>query len=141
MQSQVHEPKMRVLKIEVKMQALAHLQAELKPRTLWLAPDAVGLTGLDALEDANQPFLDSVFAGDLPGDVLFARPTRANVNDRAGEFLGESLGRGFELVRRPLGELSEVLELHMLRTQIRLQHRRAIERAQSPPQPQSIKSF
>src|SRR6266705_3153279 len=82
LQPQVHEPKLRVQMVEVKMLALAAFQLELQLFGLAITAEKISAAGFHAAKDADQPVLESVLVDEFPGQSFLARKTRGQVTKR-----------------------------------------------------------
>jgi hypothetical protein len=92
LQSQVHEPKLRVQMVEVKMLALAAFQLELQLFGLAITAQKISAAGFHAAKDSDQAVLESVLVDEFPGKGFLARITGGQVTKRTASDLGQVKG-------------------------------------------------
>jgi hypothetical protein len=129
LQTQVHEAKLGMLEIEIKMAALARLDLHFNVFGLGVSDDLKGCAGFDAVKNGDQSIGDFIAGGQLPDQILLASLAGGDEKKRPSGFLGQRPGLVFD---RFGGALKGV--------QVRLHHLWAVQRAQRPAQSQPIKA-
>ena len=92
LQSQVHEPKLRVQMVEVEMLALAAFQLELEFFGLAITAEKISAAGFHAAKDTDQAVLESVLVDELPNQGFLAGTARGQVTKRTAGDLGHVEG-------------------------------------------------
>ena len=117
LQPYVHQAELAVDEIEIQVQALAHGGDQSQLPGFSVPTNRVGLAGLDAGQDADQPLFDAVLLHDLASEVLFGEAGGRQITKGAPLLAGQSLGVLLEPTGEPFGERAEVLVQDVLARQ------------------------
>ena len=137
----MHEAEERMVLIEVKMEALAALQFELKHFGLSIPAHEISAAGLHTAKDRDQSRVDSILERDLFGFVLFAQIGRSQIAKRP---TGRTRNAGRSCMNPPRnsrGERLKVFAQHVGQLQISLHRGGMIKTAQRALQPQAVKTM
>src|SRR5213595_3191846 len=84
----MHEAEKRMIAIEVKMEALATLQFELKHFGLSIAAHEIRAAGLHTTKDRNQTCVDPILERNLFGFIFFAQIGESQIAERPAASTG-----------------------------------------------------
>ncbi len=139
LQPHVQESQLRMLEVEIVVEALHRGIAEVQLLLLAVAMNLVRAARLDAAQDADQSFLDPVGGDDGPRLVLLARGTAGQIDQGPPGALGQRLRPAADLLRCPLGVLLEGLQQHSPLPQVVHHAPRMGQQPQRAAKPQPIK--
>ena len=112
LQPQMHEAELRMLEIEVVVQAFLGSPAEFQATTRGVPANLVGEAGLDGAEHADQALLDPVLASDAPGKLLLGGFGTVQIEQGPAPRLGHLFAGCTHRFRNVLGVGYEVLQQH-----------------------------
>ena len=110
LQPQVHEPKLRMQRLEIEVLTLAGFQLQFQLLGLAIAAQEISPAGFHASQNSDQPLLEMIFFDELPRQGFLARMAGAQITKRTTGHFGQAQGGSLNALGQTLRKFLEVLE-------------------------------
>ncbi len=138
LQTDVHQAKFPVHKVEVHKQALANRRDQLQVFRLSVLADGERATRLHGSQHAHQALLDAVLSSDALRDLLLRLRRRRQINERATMMLGKLMGVLLHAIRQALHELGKILVQYTMGCQKGVETVEILQRPQCPAKQHAV---